>query len=178
MNKLVFYLSPLAVLIILGYSYTKRFTILCHFVLGLGLSLAPIGAYLSVTGHWHIIPILFSLIVFLWVAGFDILYSIQDEDFDKEESLHSIPAVFGKKKSKIISVLAHAIVTILVIKVGYLLEANMLFWIGAIVFIALLVTQHLIIKTSNERSVNFAFATLNGLASLIFAIFNILSFYY
>ncbi len=177
-NKLVFYLSPLALLVILGYSYSKRFTVLCHFVLGLGLSLAPIGAYLSITGKWHIIPILFSLIVFLWVTGFDILYSIQDEEFDKEESLRSIPAVLGSKRAKFISILLHIFVVLLVLKVGFMLSTGVYFWIGASVFMALLVLQHLFIKTTDERSVNFGFVTLNGLASLIFAVFIILSFYY
>jgi 4-hydroxybenzoate polyprenyltransferase len=177
-NRLVFLLSPVALIVILGYSYTKRYTALCHFALGLALSLAPIGAFIAVTGKWAIIPLLYSIIVLFWVAGFDILYSIQDEDFDKEESLKSIPAVFGKIKAKFISAFLHAIVVVLVIKAGFVLNGGYLYWTGAFIFIALLIIQHLIIKTSDARSVNFSFATLNGLASLLFAIFNILSFYY
>ena len=177
-NRLVFMLSPIALLVVLGYSYTKRFTVLCHFVLGLGLALAPLGAFLAVTGQWHIVPILFSIIVFLWVAGFDILYSIQDEDFDKEESLKSVPAVFGAKMSRVISALVHFAVIALVVRVGFILQAGLLFWIGAGAFILLLIVPHLIVKTGNPKSINFAFATLNGLASLIFAIFNIVSYYF
>ena len=92
-NSLCFALSPIALLTILGYSYTKRFTVLCHLVLGLGLSLAPIGAYLAVSGVFDIIPILFSCVVLFWVSGFDIIYSLQDDDFDKTQKLHSIPVL-------------------------------------------------------------------------------------
>lgn len=177
-NKIVFYLSPIVLIVLLGYTYTKRFTVLCHFVLGLGLSLAPIGAYLAVTGQWHIVPLLFSLIVFLWVGGFDILYSIQDEAFDKEESIKTMPAVLGKRKSRVISAVLHIAVLLLVLKVGYLLDSGVLYWAGAVAFVSLLITQHLIIKPSNAKSVNFAYATLNGLASMLFAAFNIVSYYF
>jgi 4-hydroxybenzoate polyprenyltransferase len=177
-NKLVFYLSPLALIIIIGYSFSKRYTALCHLVLGLGLSISPIGAYLAVTGKWNLIPFLYSIIVFLWVAGFDILYSIQDEEFDKEESLKSIPAVFGVRKAKLISAILHLIVILLVIKTGLLINTGILFWIGSAIFISLLIFQHLMIKTPFPRRFDIYFATLNGLSSLIFAIFVILSFYY
>jgi 4-hydroxybenzoate polyprenyltransferase len=95
-NPLCFYLSPIALLVVLGYSATKRFTALCHMVLGLGLSLAPIGAYLVVTGAFALTPVFFSLSVLCWVSGFDIIYALQDEDFDRNENLHSIPAWLGK----------------------------------------------------------------------------------
>ena len=107
-NDICFYLSPIALLVVLGYSYTKRFTSLCHLVLGLGLSLSPIGAYLAVTGKFDdIIPILFSLVVLFWVSGFDIIYSLQDEEFDKEQKLHSIPVLLGKKNALILSKVLH-----------------------------------------------------------------------
>src|SRR6185312_5733296 len=89
-NSLCFYLSPVALFVILFYSYTKRFTALCHLVLGVGLSLAPIGAFLAVTGRFELLPLLFSGAVICWVSGFDIIYAMQDEDFDKSEKLHSI----------------------------------------------------------------------------------------
>jgi 4-hydroxybenzoate polyprenyltransferase len=177
-NKLVFYFSPLALIIIIAYSFSKRYTALCHLVLGLGLSLSPIGAYLAVTGKWNLIPFLYSIIVFLWVAGFDILYSIQDEEFDKEESLRSIPAVFGIKKAKIISAGLHLMVILLVIKTGLLLNTGILFWIGSAIFVSLLIYQHLMIKSPDPRRFDIYFASLNGLSSLLFAIFVILSFYY
>ncbi|HTG56907.1 MAG TPA: UbiA-like polyprenyltransferase, partial [Niabella sp.] len=98
-NSICFYLSPIALAVVLGYSYTKRFTPLCHLVLGLGLSLAPIGAYLAVTGRFDLLPILFSFAVIFWVSGFDIIYALQDEEFDKSNDLYSIPSVLGKKKA-------------------------------------------------------------------------------
>jgi|GEM_PF-261731 len=98
-NGLCFALSPVALFVILGYSYTKRFTPLCHLVLGLGLSLAPIGAYIAVTGSFALLPILFSFAVIFWVSGFDIIYALQDEEFDKEHRLYSIPAALGRKNA-------------------------------------------------------------------------------
>ena len=102
-NKLCFYLSFVALFVVLFYSYTKRFTALCHLVLGVGLSLAPIGAYLAVTGKFDLLPILFSFTVLFWVSGFDIIYALQDEEFDKANKLHSIPAAVGKVKALRIS---------------------------------------------------------------------------
>ncbi|MEZ4949310.1 MAG: UbiA-like polyprenyltransferase [Saprospiraceae bacterium] len=97
LNPLCFYLSPVALLVVLGYSYTKRFTWLCHFVLGLGLSLAPIGAYLAAGGQFDLIPILLSLVVLFWVGGFDVIYALQDEQFDQSNALYSVPSIFWKK---------------------------------------------------------------------------------
>ncbi|HEY4800588.1 MAG TPA: UbiA-like polyprenyltransferase, partial [Bacteroidia bacterium] len=98
-NRICFYLSPVAVAVILGYSYTKRFTPLCHFILGLGLSLAPIGAFLAVTGEFKWLPLLYSFIVLFWVSGFDIIYALQDEEFDRSKNLKSIPVLLGKKNA-------------------------------------------------------------------------------
>ena len=106
-NPLCLALSPIALLVILGYSYTKRFTALCHLVLGLGLALAPIGAYLAVSSEFAIIPVLFSLVVLFWVSGFDIIYSLQDEEFDKEQKLHSIPVLLGRKNALSLSKFLH-----------------------------------------------------------------------
>ncbi len=175
-NRLVFALAPVALAVILLYSFTKRWTILCHLVLGLGLSLAPIGAYLSVTGKFDFIPILYSLIVLFWVGGFDIIYSLQDEEFDKNESLKSIPAALGSKNALRVATFFHLFTAFLVILVGYKLDASIWYWAGAIIFIALLIYQHSIISPKDIKRVNIAFATTNGFASIIFAIFNILNF--
>lgn len=117
-NPLCFYLSPVALLVVLGYSYTKRFTALCHLVLGLGLSLAPIGAYLAVTGYFDWLPVLFSFAVIFWVSGFDIIYALQDEEFDRSNQLHSIPAALGKKKALRVSELLHLLSTTSVVLAG------------------------------------------------------------
>jgi 4-hydroxybenzoate polyprenyltransferase len=153
----------------LGYSLTKRFTFLCHFVLGLGLSLAPIGAYLAVSGKFFWLPLLFSGIVFLWVSGFDIIYALQDDDFDKKQSLLSIPSKFGKNNAIIISSALHLISATLVLIIGMVSHVGILYWIGSSVFIGLLIYQHLLVKPNDLSNINLAFATMNGIASVIYA---------
>ena len=176
-NKLVFFLSPVALLVVLGYSFTKRFTFLCHFILGLGLSLAPIGAYLSVTAKFDIVPLLFSFIVLFWTSGFDIIYALQDDDFDKEQQLFSIPAWLGKKRSLIVSAVIHLIVAFLIVFAGLTAEFDFLYWVGASAFIMLLVYQHSIVKPNDLSRINLAFFTTNGIASVIFASFTVLSLF-
>ncbi len=176
-NDLCFYLSPVALLIILGYSYTKRITPLCHFVLSAGLALAPIGAYLAVTGQFAVAPLLFSMLVFFWVSGFDIIYACQDVDFDRAYQLNSIPAMTGIKTALQISVLVHLITVAFVISAGVVLKSGWLYWVGSTIFIGLLTYQHLIIKPGDLSRVNMAFGTTNGIASVLFAIFVIASLY-
>jgi len=176
-NRLVFYLSPVALLVVLGYSLTKRFTFLCHFILGLGLSLAPIGAYLSVTGKFDILPLLFSFIVLFWTTGFDIIYALQDDDFDKENNLFSVPAWLGKSKALIVSTIVHFISALIIVFAGLFADFNLWFWIGAGIFIVLLTYQHLIIDDKDLSRINLAFFTTNGIASILFACFTILSLY-
>jgi len=176
-NDLCFYLSPVALVVILGYSYTKRITPLCHFILSAGLGLAPIGAYLAVAGEFAIAPLLFSMVVFFWVSGFDIIYACQDVDFDRAWQLNSIPAIMGIKKALFLSVIVHLASVIFVVAAGIALHSGLLFWIGALIFIALLTYQHLIINPMDLSRVNLAFGTTNGIASVIFATFVIASFY-
>ena len=176
-NKICFYLSPVALFTILFYSYTKRFTALCHVVLGVGLSLAPIGAYLAVTGFFDLLPILFSLVVLTWVSGFDILYALQDEDFDKEHKLNSIPTLLGRKNALLVSILLHLITAIIVLAIGYIGTFNFVYWMGALLFIGLLIYQHTLVKPNDISKVNMAFATTNGIASVVFAIFVIVALF-
>jgi 4-hydroxybenzoate polyprenyltransferase len=170
-NKLCFYLSPVALAVVLGYSYTKRFTPLCHLILGLGLSLAPIGAYIAVTGHFSLLPVIFSLIVLFWVSGFDIIYALQDEQFDKENKLYSMPAWLGKEKALRISEFLHLLSSTAVIIAGWYGKFGWLYWTGTAIFIGMLIYQHSIVKPANLRRVNVAFMTANGIASVVFAIF-------
>ena len=165
------YFLTVALFVILFYSYTKRFTPLCHLVLGLGLSLAPIGAYLAVTGHFAILPILFSFTVIFWVSGFDIIYALQDEEFDKSKQLYSIPAWLGKAKGLRVSEILHVLSATCVIAAGIVGELHWLYWIGVAVFVGMLVYQHSIVKPTDLRRVNLAFMTANGIASVVFALF-------
>jgi 4-hydroxybenzoate polyprenyltransferase len=170
-NKACFALSPVALFVILFYSYTKRFTALCHLVLGVGLSLAPIGAYLAVTGVFDLLPILFSCTVLFWVSGFDIIYALQDEEFDKAQQLHSIPAALGKKNALRVSELLHVLSAACVVYAGLYGHFGWLYWIGVGIFAGMLIYQHSIVKPTDLRKVNIAFMTANGIASVVFAAF-------
>lgn len=173
-NTLCFYLSPIALIVVLGYSYTKRFTSLCHLVLGLGLALAPLGAYLAVSGEFALTPILFSVAVLFWVSGFDIIFALQDDTFDKENKLNSIPVFLGRKKALNLSKFFHLITFLSLAYAGVLLELNLLYWIGFALFSALLIYQHTIISEKDLSRVNLAFFTTNGIASVVFGAFVIL----
>ncbi len=175
LNPLCGYLSPLALLIVMGYSLTKRFTWLCHLVLGLGLSVAPIGAYIAVTGHFAATPLLFSALVLFWTAGFDVLYALPDEEFDQQEQLHSIPQAFGRRGAMGISILLHLCSACFVVWAGVQLQAHLMYWIGAVLFMVLLTYQHLIVKSNDLSRLNAAFFTTNGIASVVFAVFVIIS---
>ncbi|MFL5788499.1 MAG: UbiA-like polyprenyltransferase [Flavisolibacter sp.] len=176
-NRICFFLSPVALAIVLGYSYTKRFTPLCHLILGLGLSLAPIGAYLAVTGEFRWLPILFSVAVICWVSGFDIIYALQDVEFDQSQKLYSIPAWLGKQKALHFSELLHLLSLLAVIAAGIIGDFSWLYWIGVFVFGSCLIYQHSIVKPTDLRKVNLAFMTMNGIASVVFAVFVIADLY-
>lgn len=174
-NMLVFYLSFIALFVILFYSYTKRFTALCHIVLGVGLSLSPIGAFLAVTGYFKLLPLLFSFAVISWVSGFDIIYALQDEQFDRSQKLHSIPTALGTKNALLVSSILHILSAIFIIYAGMLGGFHWLYWIGTCIYIGLLFYQHTLVKPHDLSKVNMAFANTNGIASIIFAGFTIFS---
>lgn len=176
-NSTVFYLSPIALFVILFYSYTKRFTALCHLVLGLGLSLSPIGAYLCIHPQFNWLPVLFSGMVLTWVSGFDIIYALQDIDFDRSLELRSIPARLGPKGALLASSALHAITALLVVFAGVYGHFHFLYWLGASNFIGLLIYQHLIVKPNDLSRVNMAFANTNGVASISFAVITIISLF-
>ncbi|WPV00291.1 UbiA-like polyprenyltransferase [Mucilaginibacter sp. cycad4] len=169
-NRLCFFLSPVALFVVMGYSATKRFTALCHLVLGLGLSLAPIGSYLVVTGQFAITPIFFSLSVLCWVSGFDIIYALQDEDFDRSKNLHSIPAYLGKVNALRLSTFLHVLSAVFIMMPAFGTQVGFLYYIGIAFFCAMLVYQHLLVKPNDLSRVNFAFMTTNGIASVVFAV--------
>jgi len=176
-NPICFYLSPVALLVVLGYSFTKRFTALCHLVLGVGLSLAPIGAYLAVTGKFDWLPLLFSFTVLTWVSGFDIIYALPDADFDRTQNLHSIPAKMGIKGALHFSEILHLFTTTLLVLAGINGNFGFLYWIGVGVFSLLLIYQHHLVKPDDLSKVNIAFGTTNGIASVVFACFTISDIY-
>ncbi len=182
LNPLCFLLSPVALLVILGYSYTKRFTFLCHFVLGLGLALAPVGAYLAVTAHWAVLPVLYGAVVLLWVSGFDIMYALQDEGFDREEQLYSIPVRLGTVRALRLSRLLHLLCAVtllfaLYFQAGQYPQFATLSWVAGGLFLALLAYQHTLVSPTDLSRVNLAFFTTNGVASVLFGSLVILDIY-
>lgn len=177
-NPVCFYLSPVALAVVLGYSYTKRFTPLCHLVLGIGLGLAPLGSYLLVTGEFHYLPILFSLAVVCWVSGFDIIYSLQDDEFDKQENLYSIPAWLGRKKALNVSSALHVLSVVFVVLPLFFTPLGWFYILGVVIFVSLLIYQHRLVKPDDLSKVTLAFGTTNGIASVLFAICFLLDVYF
>jgi len=172
-NSICFLLSPVALAVVLGYSYTKRFTWFCHLALGLGLALAPVGAYLAVTGHFGLAPVLYGAAVLFWTGGFDVIYALQDEQFDQLQRLYSIPAAFGKSRALGISSGMHTGTAALMVLAAWsldqnLVQAGVLLWVGTGIFLSLLVYQHRLVRPDDLSRVNLAFFTTNGIASIVF----------
>lgn len=175
-NTLCFMLSPVALGVILFYSYTKRFTALCHLVLGVGLGLAPIGAYLVVTGEFAVLPVLLGLAVMCWSAGFDIIYALQDEEFDKNYNLHSIPSLLGASGALWVSRGLHLLSFLFILSTTLFMEVGIFYYLGIAFYGFLLIYQQSIVSPKDLSKVGRAFMTTNGVASVIFAVFYLLDF--
>lgn len=173
-NTLALALSPVALVVLLGYSATKRFTSLAHLVLGLALGIAPVGAYIAVTGTFAAMPCLLTLAVMTWTAGFDILYSMQDVAFDRSHALHSIPARFSLVQSTFISLALHVISLIAVAAIGVSFGFGWWYWIGTALFAVILVVQHVLYRPSRIDRIGATFGLVNGLASVTYALFAII----
>lgn len=173
LNMLALKLMPIAVFFLVFYSYTKRFTWTCHLFLGIALGLAPVGAWIGVTGHWALPPVLLGLGVAFWVAGFDIVYASQDVEFDSQRGLYSIPAVFGLKKALKISEFLHVIAPVLFILVGITIQLGILYYVGIGIAVFLLYRQHRIVSADNMSKVGFAFFNLNGYLSVLVFLFSL-----
>jgi len=169
-NRLCFYLSPVALLVILGYSYTKRFTALCHLILGVGLGLAPVGAYIAVTEAFALAPIVLGFAVLLWVSGFDIIYALQDVDFDRQQGLNSIPAYLGVPGAIRLSEVLHVGCAALVSYFAVLTNVGPIFMLGYFSFVGLLFYQHRLVRPTDLSRINLAFFTANGIGSVVFGL--------
>ena len=168
-NKLTLLLSPVALIIITGYSFTKRFTAWSHLVLGTALAIAPVGAYIAVTGTIDAVPLILAGLVVTWVGGFDILYSLQDAEHDRAHNLHSVPARFSQAGAVWISVILHVLSAYAAACVGYVSGAGTLYWIGASLFVGLLVVQHVMFTPAKIDRIAAVFGLMNGLSSITFA---------
>lgn len=169
-NPLTALLSPVALGVILVYSYTKRFTALSHLVLGLSLGIAPAGAYIAVTGTLTLAPCILSLLVMSWCAGFDIIYALQDAAFDRVRGLHSIPARMGETNALIVSCLLHGVSICALLWFATRCPGSAWLWAGVVAFVALLLLQHVLVTPGRRRHIGIAFGTVNGLASLTLAV--------
>ncbi|MCX8028295.1 MAG: putative 4-hydroxybenzoate polyprenyltransferase [Thermodesulfovibrionales bacterium] len=167
LNELCLKLAPVALIFIFVYSYTKRFTWLCHIVLGICISAAPVGAWIAIKGtfNWEILPL--SIAVVFWLAGFDILYALQDIDFDKRYGLYSIPNRFGISKSLWISRTFHLITFLMLVLTGIVFNLSTLYWIGMVVVLLLFVYEHSLVKKDDLSRLNLAFFNMNGYISII-----------
>jgi 4-hydroxybenzoate polyprenyltransferase len=171
LNRLTLMLSPIALASIVLYSYTKRWTLLSHLVLGWCLAIAPTGAWIAVRGSIDSpVPLLLSLVVMLWTAGFDVLYACQDYDFDRRENLYSIPARFGIARSLWISRLLHAGAFAALVALYFITNLGLLAAVGVIATGALLVYQHTLVRADDLSKLNAAFFTTNAFVSIILLI--------
>jgi 4-hydroxybenzoate polyprenyltransferase len=170
LNRMAFTLSPIALALLLLYSYTKRFTALSHLVLGLCLALAPVGAWIAVRGSVTTLPILLGLAVLFWTAGFDVIYALQDEEFDRATGLKSIPARLGAKRALAVSGVFHLAMAVLLVAVWRLSGGGWILLAGIAATLLALVYQHAIVKPGDLSRVNAAFFTANGFVSVTLAL--------
>jgi 4-hydroxybenzoate polyprenyltransferase len=176
LNPLCLKLSPFVLLVLFTYSYTKRFTWLCHVILGIALSLAPLGAWIAVRGtfQYDILPL--SLAIIFWVAGFDTLYGLQDMDFDRKHNLYSIPSIFGIKTSLWIARIFHFITIGLLLSLVSIFNLSVIYLIGVAIAFALLLYEHLLVKPDDLSKLNMAFFNMNGYISVTVFVFTLLNY--
>ena len=167
LNPLAFALSPVALAVIMGYSFTKRFTALSHLWLGLALSISPVGAWIAIKGQFDWTPIILCCVVLLWTAGFDIIYACQDVNFDRKHGLHSIPARIGIRWALWVSSALHVIAVLLLFGIPLLTELGLFYYIGVGIVVLIFIYEHAIVKPDDLSRVNLAFFTLNGMISLV-----------
>lgn len=175
LNWLSLLLSPLALFLMIIYPYCKRFTFLCHVVLGLASACAPVGAWIAITGELTIVPILLGVANTLWVAGFDIIYGSQDYDFDTKNGIHSIPSKFGVKNALVIAMVFHIITVISLVLIGFLApQLNIIYYLGVGIIALLFIFEYRMISPSNLTNANIASYNVNQIVSIVFLTFGLL----
>jgi 4-hydroxybenzoate polyprenyltransferase len=168
LNPLCFVLSPVALIIVCVYSFTKRFTMLSHAVLGLSLAIAPVGAWLAVRGQFDLTPIPIGLAVLFWVGGFDILYSCQDVEFDRGHGLHSIPARLGIPRALLVARLAHVAAIACLAAVALSEPLHWLYFVGLTLIGLLFIYEHSLVKADDLSKIDAAFFTVNGWIGVLY----------
>lgn len=178
LSPLAFRLFPVAVLVLLVYSYTKRFSWSCHLFLGAALGLAPLGSWIAIAGRFDVAPVLLALGVLFWVAGFDIIYACEDYDFDLREGLYSIPARFGIKKALYISTAFHIAAPLFFLVAGLILKLGILYMVGLMVSVLILFYEHTLVRPDDLSRAGIAFYNLNGILSIVMFVFTFLDVLY
>ncbi|MCL6634275.1 MAG: putative 4-hydroxybenzoate polyprenyltransferase [Peptococcaceae bacterium] len=178
LSPLAFRLFPVAVLVLLIYSYTKRFTWTCHLFLGTALGLAPLGSWIAIAGRFDLAPVLLAMGVLFWVAGFDVIYACDDYEFDRREGLYSIPARFGIKKALAISTAFHVLAPLFFLAAGLILDLGLLYLAGVTVAVAILFYQHTLVRPDDLSRAGVAFFNLNGTLSVVMFAFTFLDVLY
>ena len=168
LNPLCFYLSPVALAVVLGYSFTKRFTALTHVFLGAALAIAPLGAWIAVTGAWDWNIFLMSCGVLSWVAGFDILYAFQDYEFDRKSGLYSLPARIGIPNALRLSRILHLITVLILVAVGLRFDLSFAYYSGVGLCALLLAYEQSLVKPTDLSKLNLAFFTMNGVIGFVY----------
>lgn len=169
-NPLCAWLSPVALFVVMFYSYCKRFTAMAHIVLGLSLGIAPVGAYIAVTGTTVVECWLLAAVVTTWCAGFDIIYALQDAEFDRKRGLHSIPSHFSATTSLVISAVLHLASVGLLVWFALSQPHSWLLYTGCALFAAILAMEHYLVTPTKQRNIGIAFGTLNAMASMSLAV--------
>lgn len=177
LNELAFKLSPVALLIIFGYSFTKRFTTLSHWFIGLALSIAPAGAWIAIRGTLDLQPLLLSAAILFWTAGFDLIYSCQDADFDRSHNLYSIPSRYGISTALFLARVCHLITITLLISFGFYSQLGWWYFAGTAIVAALLFYEHTLVKPDDLSRINEAFFTVNGAVGVLLLVFASLDLY-
>ena len=168
-NPLCAWLSPVALFVVMFYSYCKRFTALAHIVLGISLGIAPVGAYMAVTGTTVVECWLLAVVVMSWCAGFDIIYALQDAEFDRKRGLHSIPSYFSARTSLVISALLHVVSIAVLVVFAMSQPQSWLLYLGCALFTAILGMEHYLVTPTKQRNIGIAFGTFNAMASMTLA---------
>ncbi len=176
LNPLCLKLSPIALAVLFIYSYTKRFTWATHFVLGLALSAAPLGAWMAVRGTFDAEIIPMGIAVIFWLAGFDTLYALQDIEFDKSHGLYSIPKRFGIKNALLLAKLFHLMTFIMLLATGVLFKMGIFYWLGMMIVAGLFIYEHSLVKESDLNKLDIAFFNMNGYISITVFIFTLMDY--
>jgi 4-hydroxybenzoate polyprenyltransferase len=174
LNTLSFVLSPVALAVVFFYSYTKRFTFLSHAFLGLAICLAPIGSWIAVTGKIEPPALVLGAAVLFWLLGFDVLYALQDMDFDRKSGLHSIPQQFGVGRSLWISRISHAVTMAALFWLYALLSLGWLYLVGVIIALCMIIYEHTLVSENDLSKLNMAFFNMNGTISVTIFVFTLL----